>query len=73
MTRVVHTPQQVANLFGISRETVLRECRKGRWPHRRVTAQTILFTDDDLDAILAAYPAGSVAGARQPSRNGDTS
>jgi predicted site-specific integrase-resolvase len=62
----IYSPQAVADLLGISRETVLRKCRDGAWPHRRLTAQTIVFTDDDLAAILDLSRAGSLNGARQP-------
>jgi predicted site-specific integrase-resolvase len=62
----IYTPQQIADLLPVSRETVLRKCRKGEWPHRRLTPQTIIFTDDDLAAILEMSRAGSVGGARQP-------
>jgi hypothetical protein len=57
-------PQDIADVLLVSRETVLRKCRAGEWPHRRLTAQTIVFTDGDLAAILDR--AGSLGGARQP-------
>ncbi len=66
MTPTIHTPQTVADLLGVSRETVLRKCREGKWPHRRLTPQTIVFTDDDLAALLDDSRAGSLGGARQP-------
>jgi hypothetical protein len=62
----LHTPQQVADLFGLNRETVLRKCRAGEWPHRRLGPKTIVFTDDDLGELLDASKRGSLAGARQP-------
>jgi excisionase family DNA binding protein len=62
----IYSPQEIADLLGVSRETVLRKCRAGEWPHRRLTVQTIVFTADDLDALLEASKAGSLAGARQP-------
>jgi excisionase family DNA binding protein len=62
----IYTPQQIAELLGVSRETVLRKCRDGSWPHRRLTAQTIIFTDTDLADLLEASKAGSLGGARQP-------
>ena len=66
MTPTIYSPQQIAELLGVSRETVLRKCREGAWPHRRLSAQTIIFTADDLDALLEACRAGSLSGARQP-------
>lgn len=66
MTPTIYSPQQIADLLGVSRETALRKCREGKWPHRRVTAQTIVFTDDDLATILEDSRAGSLSGARQP-------
>jgi hypothetical protein len=48
----VHSPQDIADMFGISRATVLRKCREGKWPHRRPTPQTIVFTDEDIAVIL---------------------
>jgi hypothetical protein len=62
----IYSPQDIADMFGVSRETVLRKCREGKWPHRRLTAQTIVFTDDDLAALLDACRAGSLGSARQP-------
>jgi excisionase family DNA binding protein len=62
----IYSPQDVADLLGISRATVLRKCREGTWPHRRLTAQTIIFTADDLDALLEASRAGRLGAARQP-------
>lgn len=62
----IYSPQQIADLLGLSRETVLRKCREEKWPHRRLTAQTIVFTDDDLAALLEDSRAGSLGGARQP-------
>ena len=62
----IYSPQEIADLLGVSRETVLRKCREGKWPHRRLTPQTIVFTDDDLAALLDACRAGSLGGARQP-------
>jgi predicted site-specific integrase-resolvase len=66
MTPTIYKPQAVADLLGVSRETVLRRCREGKWPHRRLTAQTIVFTEDDLAALLEDARAGSLSGARQP-------
>lgn len=54
----LRSPQDVANLFGISRATVLRKCREEDWPHRRLTAQTIVFTEEDVAQILAESRAG---------------
>lgn len=48
----IHSPQHVAEMFDVSRETVLRRCREGKWPHRRPTPQTIVFTDEDIAQIL---------------------
>jgi excisionase family DNA binding protein len=62
----IYSPQEIADLLGVSRETVLRKCREGKWPHRRLTPQTIVFTDDDLAAILELSRACSLSGARQP-------
>lgn len=62
----IYSPQEIADLFDVSRETVLRKCREGKWPHRRLTSQTIVFTDDDLAALLEQCRAGSLGGARQP-------
>jgi hypothetical protein len=62
----IYSPQEIADLLVVSRETVLRKCRAGEWPHRRLTKQTIIFTADDLNAILEACRAGSLSGARQP-------
>lgn len=62
----IYSPQDIAELLGISRETVLRKCREGKWPYRRPTAQTIVFTEDDLVALLEGCRAGSLSGARQP-------
>jgi excisionase family DNA binding protein len=62
----IYSPQQIADLLGVSRETVLRRCREGKWPHRRVTPQTILFTDEDLASLLEACRAGRLGSARQP-------
>jgi hypothetical protein len=67
----IHSPQELADLFGVSRETVLRKCREEEWPHRRLTTQTIVFTDSDLAAILDASQAGSLGGARQPNMKGE--
>lgn len=66
MTPTIYSPQQIADLVGVSRATVLRNCREGKWPHRRLTPQTIVFTDDDLTALLEACRAGRLNGARQP-------
>jgi hypothetical protein len=66
VTPQVYSPQDVADLLGVSRATVLRKCREGKWPHRRPTAQTIVFTDDDLAGLLEGSRAGSVGDARQP-------
>lgn len=66
MTPTIRTPQDLADMFNLSRETVLRKCREGKWPHRRLTKQKIVFTDDDLAAILEASRAGTLGGARQP-------
>jgi hypothetical protein len=65
-TPTMYSPQDVADLFGVSRETVLRRCREGKWPHRRPTAQTIVFTEEDLAEIIEASKAGSLSSARQP-------
>lgn len=62
----IYTPQEIADLLGVSRETVLRKCREGKWPHRRLTAQTIIFTDEDLASLLEASREGTLGGARQP-------
>jgi predicted DNA-binding transcriptional regulator AlpA len=62
----IYSPQDVADLLGVSRATVLRKCREGKWPHRRLTPQTIVFTDSDLEALLDASRAGSLGAARQP-------
>jgi excisionase family DNA binding protein len=66
MTPIIYSPQQIAELLGVSRETVLRKCREGKWPHRRLTAQTIVFTDEDLNTLLDASREGNLARARQP-------
>jgi excisionase family DNA binding protein len=66
----IYSPQEVADLLTVSRETVLRKCREGKWPHRRPTAQTIVFTDEDLATILDMSRAGSLTGARQPDERG---
>ena len=65
-TPTIYSPQEIADLLGVSRETVLRKCRMGEWPHRRLTPQTIIFTDEDLASLLEACRAGSLGGARQP-------
>lgn len=62
----IYTPEQIAELLGVSRKTVLRKCGAGEWPHRRVTAQTIVFTDGDLNELLASSKRGSLVSARQP-------
>jgi predicted site-specific integrase-resolvase len=66
VTPTIYEPQALAELLTVSRETVLRKCREGKWPHRRVTKQTIIFTDEDVAAILELSRAGSLGGARQP-------
>lgn len=66
MTPTIYSPQDIADLLGVSRETVLRRCREGKWPHRRLTAQTIVFTGDDLAALLEGCRAGRLTSARQP-------
>jgi predicted site-specific integrase-resolvase len=71
VTPTVYSPQQIADLLTVSRETVLRKCREGKWPHRRVTAQTIIFTDEDLATLLDRCQAGSLNGARQPNERGN--
>lgn len=65
-TPTIYFPEDIADLFGMHRETVLRKCRSGEWPHRRLSPQTIVFTDDDLAALLEESRAGRVGGARQP-------
>ena len=62
----IYSPQEIADLLGVSRETVLRKCREGKWPHLRLTRQTIVFTHEDLAALLEASRAGTLGGARQP-------
>ena len=62
----IYSPQDVADLLTVSRETLLRKCRRGEWPHRRLTPQTIVFTDEDVAAILEMSRAGSLGGARRP-------
>lgn len=54
----IYSPQDVADLFGVSRATVLRKCREGKWPHRRLTTQTIVFTDRDVAQILDGSRSG---------------
>jgi len=61
----IYRPQDIADLFGVSRETVLRKCREGKWPHRRLTKQTIIFTEEDLAALLESCREGSLDAARQ--------
>jgi predicted site-specific integrase-resolvase len=65
-TPTIYSPQQIADLLGVSRETVLRRCREGKWTHRRLTSQTIVFTDEDLASLLEDCRAGSLGRARQP-------
>lgn len=61
------TPQELADEFQMSREAVLRKCRSGEWPHRRLSAQTILFTAEDVAAILdISLRGGRLSSARQP-------
>lgn len=70
MSPTIYTPQAIADMLGVSRETVLRKCREGSWPHRRLTAQTIVFTGDDVDELLDASKRGTLASARQPLNGG---
>jgi excisionase family DNA binding protein len=62
----IYSPQEIADLLKVSRETVLRKCREGKWPHRRLTSQTIVLTDEDLASLLESCRGGSLNGARQP-------
>ena len=46
--REVMQPDQAADLLGYSREVLLRECRRGHVPFRRLNARKIVFIRTEL-------------------------
>lgn len=50
-TTTFRTPEQVADLFQVPRDFVLASVRDRGWPHLRLSARTIRFTEDDVRAI----------------------
>ena len=53
------TARDVAELLGVSAETVLRYVRRGELPAIRLPGGAIRFQPDDLDAWLAGRAVGS--------------
>ena len=54
MTRPLLTARDVAELLGLSTETVLRWVRSGKLPAIRLPSGAIRFDADELDEWLAA-------------------
>jgi excisionase family DNA binding protein len=61
------TARAVADLLGVSTETVLRWVRAGKLPAVRLPGGGIRFREDDLDAWLAERTAGATLGAEHRS------
>ncbi len=54
--REVLLPAEAAELLGYSREVLLRECRRGRIPFRRVNARKFVFLRGELLRWLDRRP-----------------
>jgi excisionase family DNA binding protein len=57
------TPQEAARIARVHPVTLLRWCREGRVPHRRLSARKVLFSHKDLTAWLASDYTGPVSRA----------
>jgi excisionase family DNA binding protein len=61
MTTRLLTAAQVADLLGVSAETVLRWHRRGELPAFRLPSGAIRFNEAALDARMAEWAVGSPA------------
>jgi predicted DNA-binding transcriptional regulator AlpA len=52
MTKIIDT-QKVAERVNRSVHTIRRWCKEDKIPHRRISKQTILFIESDIEAWLA--------------------
>ena len=59
MTGSLRTARQVAELFGVSAETVLRWTRRGELPAIRLPGGAIRYREADLEGWLAAHETGA--------------
>lgn len=48
---VDYTPEQLAELLGISVDTVYRNIRNNTWPHQRYSARQRRFTREQIQQI----------------------
>lgn len=57
--REILSPEETAGLLGYSREVLLRECRRGRIPFRRLNARKIVFIRGELLRWVDGLPGRS--------------
>jgi excisionase family DNA binding protein len=72
LTERLRTAREVADLLGVSSETVLRRTGAGRLPGYRIGGRALRFDSDEIDAWLdaraTATGAGGGASVIQPNR-----
>lgn len=63
MTEVFLTPREAARIARVHPVTLLRWCREGKAPHRRLSARKVIFPLRELIAWLESDYTGSVSRA----------
>jgi excisionase family DNA binding protein len=64
MSNRLRTPRELAELLGVSTETVLRWTRRGELPAIKLPGGAIRFRETDLEAWIAEHAIGAGDAAR---------
>lgn len=54
METCTHSPDEVADRYGVSNDYVMRQVRRHGWPHLKV-GRSVMFTDAHVAALDAMY------------------